>query len=544
MTTRSAGLEAYAGGLLGGPGSLADPTLIETMRQYRTEVAKRYRALGPEQLEGAIVAGKVWMSTKLDGELWFLVKRGDDVFACSPNGRVLQSTPLLREAAAQLASEPDALFAGELVATPPEGRARVQHVAAALKHDELEPRLSLRLFDIVRDGDQDVVRMRYAVRLERLRALFGAGKRVGVVTTVEGDSKEVPAYYREWVAAQGFEGIVVRSEIGIVYKAKPALTIDAVVIAFGTRAERGATVVREITVALRRDDGTLHVLGSVGGGFSEEDRVQWLDRLSELEVPSRFRMANRDGALCRFVRPQIVVEIQCTDLIETDANDLPIARMTLTYSEGSGYAPSGEARIAAMLFPRFVRERTDKVPDVAGVGITQVTRRLALDDLSGSLGTGPLAASEVVHRAVFTKGDTAVRKVAVIETHKQPHQGYAPFVVHGTDFSAGRAEPLKTTLRTASTRERADAFVAAWMAENVKRGWAPFVATESPATSGTAQPTEAQPETGAADDLTRPAGTVRKARARTTAAAKPDLAKATPPAAKRKRRASGTDEDK
>jgi hypothetical protein len=544
MTARTAELEAYAGGWQGGPGSLADATLLETMRRYRTDVAKRYRALGPEQLEGAIPRGKVWMSTKLDGELWFLVKQSGEVLACSPNGRVLRSTPLLREAAELLASAPDAVFAGELVATPAEGRARVQHVAAALKRDELEPRLSLRLFDIVRDGDRDVSQMRYAVRLERLQALFGAGERVGVVTTVEGDSNEVPAYYREWVAARGFEGIVVRSEIGIVYKAKPVLGIDAVVVAFGTRVEQQATVLREITVALRRDDGTLHVLGSVGGGFSQEDRVRWLDKLSGLEVPSRFRMANRDGALCRFVRPQIVVEVECTDLIETDANDLPIARMTLTYSEGSGYAPSGEARIAAMLFPRFARERPDKVPDVASVGITQITRRLALDDLSDSLGTGPLAASEIVHRAVFTKGDTAVRKVAVIDTHKQPHQGYAPFVVYGTDFSAGRAEPLKTTLRTASTRERADAFVAEWVAENVKRGWAPFAATESQATGPATQPPGARTEAGVAHDEIRPVGSVKKARARATAEPKPDLAKATPPAAKRRRGATGTDKTK
>jgi hypothetical protein len=40
-----------------------------------------------------------------------------------------------------------------------------------------------------------------------------------------------------------------------------------------------------------------------------------------------------------------------------------------------------------------------------------------------------------------------------------------------TDFSAGRAEPLDTTVRWAATRAAADAAIEAWKAENVKRGW-------------------------------------------------------------------------
>ena len=556
MSLVSTNIEPYAGGFKGGPGSLVDGNLIETIRRYRTEVAKRYRALGPEQLDTAIPAGKAWISTKLDGELWFLIKRSDATLLCAPNGRILRSTPLLAEIESKLAPLSDAVFAGELVATPPEGRARVQHVAAALTHPPLEPRLSFAPFDIVHDGDNDVLRMRYGARLTRLRGLFEGGKRVTVVTTVEGEAKEAPTYYREWVAAKGFEGIVVRSEVGLVYKAKPAFTIDAVVIAFGTRVEQGVTMLREITVALRRDDGTLQVLGPVGGGFSDDDRLHWLTRLTTLETHSRFRMANRDGTLCRFVRPEIVVEVQCTDVVETDANDAPIARMALSYSESDGYEPTGEAPIAAMLFPRFLRERTDKVPDVASIGMTQITSRVPLDAIADAWHHGPLPASEIVHRAVWTKGDTAVRKVVVIETHKEPHQGYPRFVVYGTDFSGGRAEPLKTNLRSASTRERADALVQQWIEENVKRGWNPLTTTHThPAadanTTIAALPTAPvtqlsptkptpqapDPDAGVAADAATSDGAtpIRKPARRSGAKSGPDVTKAEVPAAKRKR---------
>lgn len=494
-------LEPYAGGERGGPGALLDAGLLETMRRYKLEVAKRYRVLAPEQVELAIPAGKTWCSTKLDGQLWFLVKREGEVLLCAPNGALLRGGPLLAEAAQALSAVERAVFAGELTATPPTGRARVQHVGAALADASLEPRLAFTTFDVVQDGDQEGLKLDYGQRLSRLQALFGAGKRVGVVTTVEGDGKQAAALYREWVGGQGFEGVVIRSEVGIVFKVKPLFSVDAVIIAYGTRVEQGAQVLREVTVALRRDDGTLQIIGPVGGGFSEEDRVAWLARLAKLEVPSSFRLANRDGALCKFVRPEIVVEIQCTDLLETDANDVPVSRMALSYAEGAGYQAAGEATVAALLFPRFLRERTDKAADVVGIGLTQLTSRLAIDPSEGF--RAALPASEIVHRAVWVKGEEAVRKIAVIATHKQPYQGYAPFVVFGTDFSAGRAEPLKTSVKTASTRERADALVAAWVEENVKRGWNPYgvAAAEPPAKPRKAR-AKAEPKADAAEGAT------------------------------------------
>jgi len=54
-------------------------------------------------------------------------------------------------------------------------------------------------------------------------------------------------------------------------------------------------------------------------------------RVSAIEAASSFRMASRDGSLCKFVRPEIVVEIQCNDLIDSAANDIPIRRMTFNY---------------------------------------------------------------------------------------------------------------------------------------------------------------------------------------------------------------------
>ncbi len=532
-------LVPYAGGRKAGIGGLRDAELAARLQRYRAEVAKRYRVIAADELATAIPRGKAWLSTKLDGELWFLVKRGAEVALASYNGRLLLGTPLVEEAAKLLADSGDVIYAGELTATPPEGRPRVQHVGAAFADGALESRLAFFAFDVVLHGGEDGARLPYDKRLELLRAVFGgggqrAGQRVSLVNTVEGTGEEALSYYREWVTAQRFEGLVLRSEVGLTYKIKPFFTVDAVLVAYGARIEGQRPVLREITVALRRDDGTLQLLGPVGSGFSEDDRATWLTRLASMEVPSSFRMANRDGTLCRFVRPEIVVEVKLSDLVETDANDIPVARMTLAYTPETGYSARGDAPIAAMLFPTFLRERTDKVPDIANIGMTQVTSRLALDPDAKAGGLTLAAPSEVLRRGVWLKGTTAVRKFVLLATHKEPRQGFARFLVYGTDFSGGRAEPLKTTLRTASTLEHAEKLVAAWLEDNVKRGWtaAGEAGAEAPAPAAT-PPKKREPKKKA-EEPAAPAeaatGTEGGAEAATEAPAPKRRAKAKPKA--------------
>lgn len=467
----------WAGGKRAPVGGLADEELGKRLRVYKRQVAKRYRVVEPEAIERLLApGGEYWISTKLDGELWFLVKREGEVALCAFNGRVLRGTPLVAEAERLLADAPDLVLAGELVATPPEhvGRARVHHVATAFG-DEAEATLSFHAFDVVEDDGKDALLSDYASRLERMRALLGAGTRVTVADTKSGDAKEVLRLYREWVLSDRFEGVVVRSERGLTYKIKSTLTVDAAIIAYGERITGEVRQVREMSVALLRDDGTWQLLGAVGGGFSEQDRADWHARLSALEVPSRFRLANREGTLSKFVRPEIVVEIRCSDLLATDSWDTQIRRMSLRFRKDAGWEPLAETPTAVMIHPVFLRERSDKTIDVGAIGMTQITSRVPLETPEGvAAELVPAARSEVVRRCVFTKttkGVVAVRKYLVIETHKGEEGSYAPFLVYFTDYSPGRKDPLQTTLRTASTMAHAEAIVVEWLEENVKRGW-------------------------------------------------------------------------
>jgi hypothetical protein len=293
------------------------------------------------------------------------------------------------------------------------------------------------------------------------------------------------------------------------------MTIDVVVVAFGERVTGDVRQVRELQVGLFRDDGSVQLVGSVGNGLSEDDRARWHAKLAAIESPSAFRLANREGTLCRFVRPEVVIEMRVSDLLVSDAWDAPLRRMALSYSAEKGYAAVAELRTVVPLHPVLVRERTDKKADATDVGMNQIASHLDETGADPIRSTGG-ASAEIVARAVFTKetkGLIAVRKYAVIRTNKEGEGTHPPFVAFFSDFSPGRKEPLQTALRTGASLEDAHRHVDAWLVENVKKGWSQAGAV----TSGSAP--VAMPEA--------PPEKPTKAKATKAAKAAPEAAEAT-----------------
>jgi len=438
-------------------------------------VAKRYRIVPPGLLAERLPEGNLHVSTKVDGELWFLVKLSGEVALCAPNGRVLQGLPVVAEAEKLLADAGDLIIAGELFALVKDGRPRVHHVARALSEEERAKTLGFKAFDLVTDGDEDMLPTPYEQRWARLQELLASGRRVAPVTTLEGAVDTALQCWDEWVDAGKCEGLVVRTEQGLVCKVKPQLHIDVVVLGFGERRTASQREIRELIVGLMRDDGSFHVLGTVAGGLTETDKVTWFRRLDPMVVPSSFRMANSEGTLCRFVRPEIVLQVRCSDLIDSDSRDAPLRRMALGFDAETGWTPLGILPIVSMIHPVIEREREDKPVEPAHVGLDQVYAYLPFAGRADKPQERSLPDAEVLERKVWTKmarGTTAVRKYVTIATNKADHDpDHPPYVAWFTDFSATRKEPLKTTIRVASTPDKLQAHVDAWMGKNIKRGW-------------------------------------------------------------------------
>lgn len=514
-----ASAEPWGSGFKAAVGALSDEVLLEKLARYKRQVAKRYRVVEPDVIEQLLPSEQLLISPKLDGELWFLVKKAGDVALCAYNGRVLHGIAPLKGVKEHVAAQPDFVIAGELVATSPNNeRSRSYHAGAALSDARGELQLSFHAFDLVEVDGQDRLGTPYEERhawIEKALGSLPADAKVRVILTERGEPKLVASRYREWVLGNKFEGVVVRSERGLTYKIKPTTTIDVVIVAFGERVTGDVRQVRELQVGLVRDDGTIQLVGSIGTGLSEDDRARWHTRLAAMEVKSAFRLANREGTLCRFVRPEIVIEMRVSDLLVTDAWDAPIRRMSLRYTAGGEggdkYEAVSELRTAVPLHPVLMRERTDKKANSTDAGMSQITSYLE------EVGVDPIkasarAAAEVAMRGVFTKetkGQVAVRKYVVVKTNKESEGTHPPFAVFFSDFAAGRKEPLQSSLRTAATIDEARVHVERWLVDNIKKGWGEIASGRvGVAVSGeSASPAESAPASAspAAEDVPKKA---------------------------------------
>jgi hypothetical protein len=467
-------------------GSIKDLELASRLKNYKRSVASRYRALNGAEIEEYGPPGPLLCSPKIDGELWFLIFEGGECWLSNPGGRtVYGDVPVLIEARKNVGprvstAEPRTIIAGELFAIRKGARPRHDDLAAAMGGEASAEvaRMGFMAFDLVWGGDTTAVGPfeSYGDKLEVLNRLFAGGKRVKVVPTeaIEGRAA-VRAQYEKLVDSGKAEGLVLRTADARTVKVKPQFTLDAVVIGYTERADEPG-VCRSMALALIREDGQFQVIGSCGN-MDLATRKAMFKRFEPLAASASFRHASSSGALYRFIRPEVVIEIKVTDVLADESDGSPILRMVAEYDAIRGYRAVRRMPSVSILHPVFVRVRTDKQPDALDARMAQVIERVMVPELGVHAEPVALPESEVLRREVYTKttkGALAVRKFVLWATHKQDaNAGYPAFVVQFTDYSPGRKDPLKREVRLAPSFEAAEALIEGMVQKNIKRGWKP-----------------------------------------------------------------------
>ena len=476
-------------------GSIADDPLAAALAAYRRTVASRYLGLKPEEIQATLPKGTFHVSPKVDGELWYLAKQGKEVVLVSPNGRALTGDlPLLAEAQKSFAAraKDGTVLAGELFAVPASGRPRIGDLAAAMASgagagvDELR----FSAFDVVRGGDDEAPRPgeAYEERLAALQRLLEGGSALDVVKSeIATSASQVEEHFDAWVGGGEAEGLVIRAEDGRIFKLKPVVTIDAVVVGFTERFEKKDQA-GSILLALLREDGNYLLIGACGNVGGDTERTDLYKRISKSVVDSSFRYASGGGALYRFVKPEQVVEVAATDLQSEDSEGRPISRMVLEY--GDSWGAVRPMTSVSLIHPRLVRLRDDKSVNETDIRAAQLEERCLVAGLHETAESLALPPSSVLRREVYTKttkGELAVRKLLVWKTEKEKiDPSYPAFVVHFTDYSPGRKAPIKHDVRLAPVEATASAIADDLIAANIKKGWEPVgqAGGEPPATSG------------------------------------------------------------
>ena len=482
MLYRTAESRPLGGGFRTPFAAITDDMLASRVRNYRRRVASQYRSLGIDEVSSEWLRGPMHVSPKIDGELWFMVFDDGDVFIVNPKGAVIYGDiPLLADARRFLPrTSGTTVVAGELWAISKSGRPRVYGVKKAFAGgpDADVRRLGFGAFDLLAGGipDKTAPFDSYGDRLEVLEAIFEGGKRSRCVHTDEvKDAAGARERYAEWVDGGKAEGMIVRTADGRTSKVKPLIDLDAVAIGYTRRGEDPSQV-RSVLLALRRSDDQLQVLGSVGNFGDDAQRREILSLLAPLDCPSGFRKASSNGAMYRFVRPEIVMQIRINDLQTEGVDGDAYRRMVLTFEGDDGYKPVRAMNGVMIIHPIFERIRDDKTPSREEIRIEQVLDRCDLDEIDLVAEVVDVPPSELVRREVWvkeTKGVRSVRKLLVWRTHKHEKlpDEYPPWVVKFVDYSPGRRDPMKHAVKVLPDEASATAEAEALIAKNIKRGW-------------------------------------------------------------------------
>jgi len=468
------------GKYLTGPATaLEDLTLHAKAQDYKRRISGLMYPMEPEFIDEKIPNLEGYAVTrKMDGEFSMLFFNGRETISVNPGGTLRVGLPALAELTKHLKDKKikSGCFAAELHLKT-DKRERIHDVLRIVRNPKTQKdlnKLQLSLFDIVHmDGEDfnDSVKA-----LNKLEDIVAKGNLVNLVDyEITDNKKTIKDLYEKWVTSGGSEGVVVRNEQTGWFKIKSAHTIDAVVLGFSDSAAERKGLLHDLFVGLMRKDGSIQTMAKIGGGFSEDQRTELLKELKKMVVPSDYVEVNSAHLAYEMVRPEMVVEMKCLDMISENSRGAQINRMVLSYSEDEKrYSAVRRMPFVSIISPQFKRLREDKSASETETSVKQVAALVNISNIEKKVADLELPKSEILKREVLTKiqGDKEmVRKLLMWKTNKEITKEYPAYVVYYTDFSTGRKTPMTNDLIPANTKEEAERKYQEVFEKAYKKGW-------------------------------------------------------------------------
>ncbi|MDR2736612.1 MAG: hypothetical protein LBB49_03500 [Gracilibacteraceae bacterium] len=471
-------------GYFEGAADAVDQESAQKAIAYKKDVCKNFINVSSDQIDFRLGGSEFYVTRKYDGEMnvIFYDGAGDQMALINRSGRIRVGLACLEDARAALkaAGVGQAVLPGELYGGEGAGRTRVLHVLSALADAGQAAELRLAVFDILElDG---VFRANsYGETHRKISDIFGGARLCGPVECRKCTGKaSVKEIYTEWVEQGGAEGLVVRTELPLVYKVKPRHTIDVVAVGYSEGTGESKGQVRSLLLAMMPRPGeaqqgefcnSLQIIGKTGNGFSDEARRDLLKRLEPLTVASEYIETDSNHVAFHMIKPELVLELMINDvLFDTSAGF--IHNPVLGFEEGQ-YIRKGSVRGISVVFPIFVRFREDKQAVYEDIRLEQINEFSYVDPAAKVSALADLPASEVIRRVVYKKESGTklmVQKFMVWRTNKQSDE-YPGYVFHYTNFSSERKEPLQREVMVSDDEEQILELFGQSLTENVKKGW-------------------------------------------------------------------------
>ena len=460
---------------------VTDPDVLRQVRMRRRQLGRMMTALDRETAKYRIPAGDYFISRKIDGEFTCLVYRDGEVFSINPGGTVRTGAEFHKRTAKHLkkAGVKSALIGGELYVNRPDGKRAWVHdvvrVARKPEDQDAVDSLGFGIFNIY-DLDGKDFSMHYADAIQKVQEIFGKDGLVHSVETVIGDEKAIFKKFSEWVDEESAEGVVVRSDSAGIFKIKPRHSLDLAVVGFTEGIDDRAGMLHSMLLAVIRSDGSFQIISRVGGGFSDDQRTEILKQLQPQVVESEYAEVNSDRVAYQMIKPGMVIEISCLDIISRTSHGSTIDRMIIEWDEEQNHW-EGIRRLplCSVISPQFLRIRDDKTANPDDVKMSQLSDITEIPDLERVADDLILPISTVMERIVATKTlkeATMVRKLLLWKTNKEEaSRDHPAYVLHLTNYSPNRKEPLQHEIRVSSSEKQIKILLENWKEKYIVGGW-------------------------------------------------------------------------
>ena len=439
---------------------------------YKKNIAGKFMLVEGAKIKSRVAGNEFCVTRKIDGHMQVLFyKDGEGVLLNSGGTDKAGKLHCLEVAVECLkkAGVKEAIVPTELYMPREEGRPRFGDVPTALADPAKRDQLCLAVFDLVSLDGQSYYDIPFKETYKAISDIFNTKEVCPVQMMLAASLDEVEVIYNDWVECDGAEGIVVHADNNFIYKVKPRHSIDAAVVGY-TIGNQG---VRDLMMAVRREDGAFQIFAEGSNGLSEEDRLRLADRLKALDVESQYVLTDSRGIAYQMVRPEIVWEVSVIDFIARGNDDKVKMNPLVRFEDGQWLFDGMTAGVSAYGIS-LIRERDDKTPSVSDVRVSQITDICSFEEVVRARKNGPMEASTILDRRVYRKlsGDKVMlHKFLIWKTNKESTGRYPAYIFYHTDYSSGRKEILKRDMAYAPTEMGIRAIFEAEILENVKKGW-------------------------------------------------------------------------
>ncbi|MCL2128826.1 MAG: hypothetical protein FWH35_00535 [Treponema sp.] len=450
---------------------------------YKKEVCKKYISIDPGQIDERLGGTVFYVSRKYDGELALLFWNGSECFSVNTGGKTRTGLPCLINAAKcfKAAGLKSAVIASELYKNEEKGRTRIFDVIACLGDKSLHDELRLALFGIVSLDGGEFKSTSYKEIHEKLAAISKDSKYIHpVCCETAGSREQVKELFSKWVDKEGAEGLVVRSELPMVYKLKNRHSLNAAVIGFSEGTGDTRSQIRTLLLALLADDGAFEVIGRCpGSGMDLETRKSLYPKLLDMKIESDYTEIDSNHVAFHMIRPEMILELSVNDVIfENSSGRIFNPRLKLN---GASYCRTGTVPGISLVNPVFTgfkdnEKANDKDLKSFGIGLSQIDK-ININPYEEEEKPGAQSGkSKLLKREVYKKAQGAklmVQKFLVWKTNKEnaPGADYPAYVLAYTNFSSDRTDPLQNEVRISDSKEQILAMFTELVDKNIKKGW-------------------------------------------------------------------------